>query len=69
MNIIEPYVVYRRGQQNVVDAYFKSSIQEVKSINPSHEESMGWNCVALSLLYLQDNQQQNTLLQTFNFKP
>jgi hypothetical protein len=41
----------------------------VKSINPSHEESMGWNCVALSLLYLQDNQQQNTLLQTFNFKP
>jgi hypothetical protein len=41
MNIIEPYVVYRRGQQNVVDAYFKSSIQEVKSINPSHEESMG----------------------------
>jgi hypothetical protein len=41
MNIIEPYVIYRRRQQNVVDAHFKSSIQEVKSINPSHEESMG----------------------------
>jgi hypothetical protein len=36
MNIIQPYVVYRQGQQNIVDAHFKCSIQEVKSINPSH---------------------------------
>jgi len=40
MNIIELYVVYKGGQQNLVDAHFKSSIQEVKSISPSHEESM-----------------------------
>jgi hypothetical protein len=36
MNIIQPYVVYRQGEQNIVDAHFKFSIQKVKSINPSH---------------------------------
>jgi len=30
MNIIELHVVYKGGQQNLVDAHFKSSIQEVK---------------------------------------
>ncbi len=39
MNIIEPYVVYKQGQQNIIDAHFKCLIQEVKSINPSHEVS------------------------------
>jgi hypothetical protein len=33
MNKIEPYVIYRQRQQNVIDAHFKCSFQEMKSIN------------------------------------